>query len=137
MTQDEQFEQFWNAFPNRVAKKAAQKSWSKAITLAEPNEIIAGVERYKSAKPSGQAWLHPATFLNGMRWEDEYAPEPMPKVSATAKMIEQRRQLDETNERLKYIKGQLPLSSGHKLLGERERLQLKRAALETALNSIT
>lgn len=66
------FNAFWEVFPRRVAKLAAQRAWLKAVKLASPDEIIAGVERYKRHKPDYADWCHPATFLSSGRWMDEY-----------------------------------------------------------------
>ena len=67
------FDQFWSAWPNKKGKKDARKAWAQAMRAGhDPGEIVAGVERYKRGKPDWQAWMHPATFIRGERWEDEY-----------------------------------------------------------------
>lgn len=74
------FQQFWQVFPRRTAKLAAMKAWDKAVRLDTPENIIAGVERYKRNKPDYADWCHPATFLNQGRWMDEDdAPVQKPK----------------------------------------------------------
>ena len=70
------FEAFWTAYPKKVAKEAARKAWAKL----KPDEtlgkaIIQAVENAKKTtdwkKEKGQYIPHPATYLNGKRWEDE------------------------------------------------------------------
>jgi hypothetical protein len=70
------FEEFWIAFPKKIAKAIAQRSWNKI----NPDEnmktiIIAAIAKHKSTeqwqKNDGQFIPHPATWLNQRRWEDE------------------------------------------------------------------
>ena len=67
------FEQFWQLYNYKVAKKAARKAWSK-VSEADRAQVMESLpERIATDKQ----WLagfqpHPATFLNGERWEDEY-----------------------------------------------------------------
>ena len=70
------FDEFWAAYPKKKAKEAARKAWEKL----KPDEslgkaIIKAVEEAKRSKDwkkeKGQYIPHPATYLNGKRWEDE------------------------------------------------------------------
>ena len=70
------FDEFWKAYPKKVAKEAARKAWAKL----KPDEalgyvIIQAVEDAKQSrdwqKEKGKYIPHPATYLNGKRWEDE------------------------------------------------------------------
>lgn len=69
------FSEFWSAYPNKVAKAAAEKAWNK-INPDKPlfDEIMAGLDRARGSpswtKDGGQFIPHPATWLNGMRWTD-------------------------------------------------------------------
>lgn len=66
------FDAFWTAYPRRVAKAAAEKAWKAALNHAAPSLIVAGAERY-ATEVAGRAQdkiAHPATWLNGRRWED-------------------------------------------------------------------
>lgn len=70
------FEAFWKAYPKKVAKEAARKAWEKIKPdEALGKEIIQAVEAAKKTtgwqKEKGQYIPHPATYLNGKRWEDE------------------------------------------------------------------
>lgn len=70
------FDDFWKAYPKKKAKEAARKAWAKLKpdeTLGK--EIIQAVEDAKKTtdwkKENGKYIPHPATYLNGKRWEDE------------------------------------------------------------------
>lgn len=75
-TQQELFSRFWSAYPRKVAKANAEKAWSKikpseelvtiillGITSAMKNDF-----RFRDA----QYIPHPATWLNGREWENNY-----------------------------------------------------------------
>lgn len=74
-TPNDSFDQFWKAYPLKVAKGAAEKAWPKAIKAAPLEVIISGVEWYKRNKPDDVSWAHPASWLNAKRWLDgQYKP---------------------------------------------------------------
>ena len=68
-------EQFWCAYPRRIAKKAAMRALERARRSNEVafTELMAAVERYASAVAMKdiQFVAHAATWLNGGRWEDD------------------------------------------------------------------
>lgn len=84
MSLESEFAAFWQAYPRRVAKLAALKAYEKARKLASAEAILAGVQRYKQAKPEYADWCHPTTFLNQGRWLDEYEEAPRPRWQAPA-----------------------------------------------------
>jgi len=74
------FESWWKDYPRKVGKGAARREWEKAVKLATPEEIHAGLMR-------NLAWLqgeyrgpaqdfrpHPRTWLHQERWEDDLSP---------------------------------------------------------------
>lgn len=65
------FDNFWAAYPKRVAKLDARKAYERASKVASPDEILAGVQRYIDSKPIWQEWKHPAAWLRAGRWMDE------------------------------------------------------------------
>ena len=78
------FDLFWAAYPRKVAKQAAVKAWGKIKPdEAFTRKIIAAVDRFREdpqwRKDDGQFIPHPATFLNGRRWEDEPNREKPPE----------------------------------------------------------
>lgn len=69
------FGQFWDAYPNKKAKAPAEKAWLKVNPdQALFDTIIAALEKQKNSatwqRDGGQFIPHPATWLNGHRWED-------------------------------------------------------------------
>ncbi len=65
----------WYAeYPQKVARAAGLRAWRaarKKTTVAILTEKLAV---YKRTKPPDQSWKHPATWLNGECWLDEYGP---------------------------------------------------------------
>ena len=81
--QEQLFAQFWNEYPKKVAKRDAERAWSK-IPLDDLlfKRIMAGLDRARASpnwiKDKGQYIPHPATWLNGKRWEDEHGQYQAP-----------------------------------------------------------
>lgn len=72
MTKDEQFETFWAAYPRRVAKGTARTAFAKALKKATLEEMLEAIKAYKLHKPERIDFKHPATWLNGECWHDEW-----------------------------------------------------------------
>lgn len=75
------FAEFWSAYPRKTAKQAALKAWGKLAPSAElVAAILAAVARQKRTdawlKDDGRFIPHPASWLNGRRWEDEVIGPP-------------------------------------------------------------
>ena len=68
-----EFESFWKDYPKKVGKGAAEKSWLKNNPPLDV--VLSAIEIQKNteqwSKENGQYIPHPATWLNGKRWEDE------------------------------------------------------------------
>lgn len=70
------FAEFWSAWPRKVGKAQAEKAWSK---LHPSDDLVTAILRAIAAQSRSPQWLkdggqfipHPATWLNGKRWEDE------------------------------------------------------------------
>lgn len=70
------FEVFWSVYPKKKAKSDALKAWSK---LKPAPELLASILKAIDVQKKSPDWLkengkfipHPATWLNGRRWEDE------------------------------------------------------------------
>lgn len=70
------FDQFWQTYPKKKSKGAAERAWKKlnpAPDLAE--RILESVERAKNSvdwrKEGGQFIPYPASWLNAKGWLDE------------------------------------------------------------------
>lgn len=73
------FEIFYQAYPNKKNVKTARTCWEKMkVTPELYREIMEGLERAKNsqewAKDDSAYIPHPATWLNGEGWKNEYKP---------------------------------------------------------------
>lgn len=78
---DDLFPKFWKLYPNKKGKAAAEKAWKKLKVTDDLFTLIAeGLAKQGASqawlKDSGQFIPHPATWLNGKRWEDEIPSAP-------------------------------------------------------------
>jgi len=69
------FVDFWSVWPAKLSKQAAEKAWKK---LAPPDRTAAyeaakggWYSRWQAAYPDANP-IHPASYLNGKRWEDSF-----------------------------------------------------------------
>lgn len=89
------FDRFWAAYPRHENKPAARKAFAKA----DPSEellltMLTAIEKQKASSQwqenGGQYIPHPATWLNGRRWEDEIQPQRTPLKTIPAQDYTQR-----------------------------------------------
>lgn len=66
-TKVDRFDEFWAAYPKKVAKPKAIDGWKKAIRKNSPDKIIAAAKRY-AAMRAGQ---DPQYTMNAQRWFNE------------------------------------------------------------------
>ena len=74
-------EQFWPSCPNKIGKGVAREAFIKARKKADLPAIIAGLSVYAAYEDGRRGQedyrpLHPATWLNQERWEDEHTQKP-------------------------------------------------------------
>ena len=70
------FPKFWKLYPNKKGRAAAEKAWKK---LKVTDDLFALIAQGLAKQCASQEWIkdggrfipHPATWLNGKRWEDE------------------------------------------------------------------
>lgn len=74
------WENFWTAYPHKVAKPLARKAFEKSIRKAKIQEILAGLARYIANNPPEWHWANPATWLNQERWNDPWDAKPKKAV---------------------------------------------------------
>lgn len=69
----DEFAEFWEAYPRRVSRGAAERAWKKALKRCQAQTIIDGATRYANERDGQdqQFTKHPATWLNGDCWADE------------------------------------------------------------------
>lgn len=114
-------DRFWAAFPNKVGKADALKSLDKVRRSgAVPFErLMAALARYVRTKPPDRHWCHPSTWLNGGRWDDEPAEEPLALNGYRNDPRNDRSVIAAADRLDKRLRG---LSPGEDLLGERPTL---------------
>ena len=67
----DEFDQFWDAFPNKVGKKAARRSWERATDRPMIADILQAIARAKKGERWQRGYIpNPATWLNQGRWAD-------------------------------------------------------------------
>ena len=82
----ELFEQFWEAYPRKIAKAAAEKAFRKAMKSKNPPtlpDLLAAIDTYKADLTDLQYCCHAATWLNQRRWEDTL-PKKVARVEIPA-----------------------------------------------------
>jgi hypothetical protein len=72
------FDDFWTRYPLHVGKQAARKAWAKLGPSPPLGQIVDALawqrELPRWREDGGRYVPHPATYLNGRRWEDERPP---------------------------------------------------------------
>ena len=81
--QENEFESFYIVYPKKKAKKEAYKAWLKCNGNRPPlDELLTILEEQKQTKDwqkeGGLYVPHPATWLNGKRWEDQIEKNDTP-----------------------------------------------------------
>lgn len=99
----DRFTRFWTAYPRKTAKEAALKAFAKL----KPDEtllqtMLEALDRWKASdqwtRDGGQFVPHPATWINGKRWEDEVPKAAAPRKTVPAQQYEQRDYSSESEE---------------------------------------
>lgn len=69
------FDEFYGEYPLKLEKAAAKKAWAKAVKVANPETILAGVRRYRGDPNREKEFTkYPATWLNKGCWNDDPLP---------------------------------------------------------------
>lgn len=71
------FSAFYDAYPKKVSRLDAEKSYRSALKKETHDNIMAGLERYKrhiaESKTERRYIKNPSTWLNQGCWEDDYS----------------------------------------------------------------
>ena len=65
----QEFDEFWKEYPRKVAKDNARRAWAKQGCALE--QVLPALRRQRAGWDNPKYIPHPATWLNGRRWEDE------------------------------------------------------------------
>lgn len=80
-----EFAQFWQQYPRKIAKRKAEEAFRRARLRSEDQQgFLQRVLEAVSRQAASRQWLteggryipHPATWLNGDRWEDTVEMDP-------------------------------------------------------------
>jgi hypothetical protein len=75
---------FWQAYPRRIGKGDARTAFRKASANADQNTIVQAAmayARFVAEQKIEQKYIpHPATWLNGERWEDDLEAEKVERA---------------------------------------------------------
>ncbi|QGW24260.1 MULTISPECIES: helix-turn-helix domain-containing protein [unclassified Dietzia] len=91
---DEEFQKFWDVYPNRRDRKRAYPFFVEARTRASLDAIVAGAQRYAD-DPNRDLTKDPKTWLAGECWNDELIPSRPKKKSSTEKSLDLLRNVRE------------------------------------------
>ena len=74
------FDDFWLLYPKRVARRDAEKAWTRLTDGERVASLVALVKwrRVWLARDEMQFVPHAATWLRGARWEDELPSDATP-----------------------------------------------------------
>lgn len=78
LPQNDGFDVWWKHVPRKVGKKDAEKAFRAALKKTDFDTLDAAIKKYtESVKGKDPEFIaHPATWLNGERWNDEPPPRP-------------------------------------------------------------
>lgn len=69
----DEFNQFWEAYPRKIAKGTARKAFAKAFARnpgLKIDDLLTAVAAYAASVSEMRYCAYPATWLNGERWMD-------------------------------------------------------------------
>ncbi len=93
-----EFLSFWDAYPRKNAKGDAWRAWKRIKPMPDTGTILSAVARDIASaewqRDNGAYIPHPASWLNGRRWEDEgmlpIATQPTQKARESVWSLKQR-----------------------------------------------
>ena len=69
------FDVFWQAYPKRVGKQAAIRSFERALKKTDIDTMLSAIDKQKQSeqwkRDNGRYIPNPATWLNQGRWDDD------------------------------------------------------------------
>lgn len=102
-----EFETFWAAYPRKLAKREAFKTWKTRVKTVLPNDLIQAATHYaedcRREKRDMQHVMHASTFLGpNLRYED-YLKSPKVEVAVVVDMAKHR--IDALPEEVEWREG--------------------------------
>ncbi|MCP3673684.1 MAG: hypothetical protein GY829_04340, partial [Gammaproteobacteria bacterium] len=68
------FETFYLKYPVKKSKEPAKRKW-KTLSSIEKQAALAGIDGYMETVSDQNYLVHPSTYLNQKRWQDESQPK--------------------------------------------------------------
>ena len=90
---DEMFDLFYNAGMRKLNKKKALQAFLKVVKSQDispweaTQRLVEDVQKRLAANQFGFDRMHPTTYLNGERWEDEHVKEEVSSLTASTRDI--------------------------------------------------
>src|SRR5699024_6072581 len=80
---DGQFDEWWKAYPRKVGKGQARRAYTAALKKTSHDQLVAAATKFtqKVHGSDPKFVAHPATWLNGERWDDQ--DDTMPSIGRT------------------------------------------------------
>jgi hypothetical protein len=71
---DAAFDRFWAAYPSKLDKVYARKVFPKALKKTSLDRMLMAIDHARQHSPAWRdnVFLHPSTWLNKERWNDEF-----------------------------------------------------------------
>jgi hypothetical protein len=86
----DRFDDFWNAYPKKAGKAAAQRAWDKVVRKHDPDAIISAAKVYAKSQKVAEGYVkHPQGWLNDARFLD-----PELQVKPPTDQERRRRRID-------------------------------------------
>jgi hypothetical protein len=81
------FEEFWNAYPRKLDKAKAFRSFKSALSRTTFEDVMAGVIAYRNDPARNPDFTkYPATWLNADSWENAANPSPQSEAAERANL---------------------------------------------------
>jgi len=101
-TVSDRFEAFWKLYPRKTGRAEARKAWDRARKRASMDRIDEGLAAHLGPWTTFEEQFipHPATWLNGGRYDD---PPPKPRTSTLDKPASNRAKIAASLERMTRV----------------------------------
>ena len=79
------FDEFYARYPRKVGKGSARRAYDKALKVTTHDNIMFGLSQQLASMEAKEKQFiaHPATWLNGERWDDE--PEQLNSMAGAGR----------------------------------------------------
>jgi hypothetical protein len=107
------FDDFWQCVPHKIGKASAMKAWGKLSAAqrdAAKSNVVGWYAWFSKTYPTASP-VHPATYMNGRRWEDEWSRPQSVDVKARIKS-----EVDRIKSGKRFLCGSISQTSARALI---------------------